>query len=89
MEKNLYFISINVHNVPAGSIRQCTVLYDTLKYHQKCFQTLSTQSNGQKNVLQKVLTKKKNPLIGDLNPHPIDKGSMRYPLINPTSPFAL
>ena len=32
-----------------------TVLYDTLKYHQKCFQTLSTQSNGQKKRAPKSL----------------------------------
>ena len=50
--------------MPADST---AVLCDTLKYHQKCFQTLSTKSvHMNKNMLQKVLTKKKK----DLNPHP-------------------
>ena len=40
--------------MPEDSIRQ---LYYILKYHQKCFQTLGTKSDGQKNMLQKGLTK--------------------------------
>ena len=59
------FISINCWQIVLGS---ATVLYDTLKYHRKCFQTLSTKLDEQKkNVLQKVLTiKEKNCLMGDL-----------------------